>query len=182
MIPSHHATDNRWSFYTVHGLTVGLDLVIVGICAWLASDAVQNQVDMPRETRFWPIIMLTAASTAALWSSILIVLAGLKVVALPLGSRYHLACTGVVIPLYVTAAIIVGISIDRIGTCKFESFIFLDHSNESCAAFWRDIQSVQIIVVVLAGAISTLLLAETVYDIRMHIKARNKRALRISIM
>ena len=60
MIPFHQTVYNRRAFYTVHGVTVVLDLVVVGICAWVASDAVQSQVYMPREGRSWPIIMLTA--------------------------------------------------------------------------------------------------------------------------
>jgi hypothetical protein len=63
MILSHPTTYNRWAFFTVHGVTVVLDLIIVGICAWIASDAVQSQVYMPHDRQSWPIIMLTAVST-----------------------------------------------------------------------------------------------------------------------
>lgn len=63
MFPSHQTTYNRRAFYVVHGVTVVLDLVVVGICAWVASDAVQGQVYMPREGRSWPIVMLTAVSS-----------------------------------------------------------------------------------------------------------------------
>ena len=57
--------------------------------------------------------------------------------------------------------VFVAISVGRVGTCRFDSSTFLDHSNESCAALWRNIQRVQIIAVVLAGVV---LCAQSVFS------------------
>ena len=62
MIQSPQPIYNRRAFYTVHGVTIVLDLVVIGICAWVASDAVQSQVYIPQREQFGPIIMLTAVS------------------------------------------------------------------------------------------------------------------------
>ena len=94
----------------------------------------------------------------------------MKVVTLPFGSWYHLICIGFVVPLYITAAVILGTArsillrsnseytsvatrITPVGTCRFDGAISLDHSNESCAEIWYKLQRVQIVTVVLAGIV-----------------------------
>ena len=91
-------------------------------------------------------------------------------IALPFGSWYHLICIGFVVPLYITAVVILGTArsilprsnfeytfvatrITPVGTCRFDDAISLDHSNESCAKFWYKLQRVQIVAVVLAGIV-----------------------------
>ena len=58
-LPAYH----RKALYTIHGAAVVLDLVVIGLCAWLASDAVQSQIDTPRGGRYRPILMVVAVSS-----------------------------------------------------------------------------------------------------------------------
>lgn len=63
MLQSAPSTYNRQAFYTVHGVAVVLDLVVIGTCAWVASDAVQGQIDTPHGGRYRPILMVVAVSS-----------------------------------------------------------------------------------------------------------------------
>jgi len=92
------------------------------------------------------------------------------VVTLPFGSWYNLTCTVLVVPLYITAVVILGTApsilpctnsryifvatrITPVGTCRSDDATALDHSNESCAEFWYKLQHVQIVAVVLASIV-----------------------------
>ena len=63
MIQSARSTYNRQAFYTIHGVAVVLNLVVIGICARVASDAVQSQINTPRGGRYQPILMILAVSS-----------------------------------------------------------------------------------------------------------------------
>ena len=55
-------TYNRKAFYAVHGVGVLFDLIVIGICARMASDTVQNQIETPRGGRYRPILLVVAVS------------------------------------------------------------------------------------------------------------------------